>query len=133
MFVIRYEGVATFNGKHNRSKAKVLVFLYDRLENTGQGFGLSVNELSKLLDIPKGSLKSLCTRWHSWHYLKRRVKIDSTGELVYCYALAERGKWFVTVRIPKDILQEVRDAIYQTHEQRMQSIIKAVHLKFHTQ
>ena len=125
--MLRYEEhYATFLGKHNRVKARVLVFLYDRLITLGESSGLSVNELSVLTHVSKGSLASLCTRWHSWHYLNRRFKYDSSGTMMYGYTLSQRGQWFVVARIPQGVLKEVRDNLYQT---RMQRIKEQVHIR----
>jgi len=79
-------GFATFRGKHNANKAKVLLFLYEEAD-TGRWF--RARELHAMLGIP---LRSICTslpRWCRWDKVRRR-RLDG----YFVYRIASDGlRW----------------------------------------
>lgn len=95
---------ATFLGKHNHTKALVLVCLLQRSrDDLG---GISCRELSHITGVPYGSLASLLCRWHKWKYVTRRPSTSKNG-LVYSYHIASKGIFFVNVRIPRPVIESV--------------------------
>lgn len=93
-FVIARPHEATFNGRHNAVKAKVLIILY-KLD----GKALSIAELAEATGEAYGYIGSRASKWVEWGYLKRGIKLYS-GRPVFGYSIARRGVRFVKYRIP---------------------------------
>jgi len=93
--------IATFRGKHNVNKSKVLIYLFSRLY---QGFNdaLSAQELIRFTGCPHKSVLNKLTFWYNIRYLNRRAVGVDGGRPHYTYTLAERGIHFVRNRIPPD-------------------------------
>ena len=85
--------MATFRGRHNATKSKVLIVLY-HFNEKGYFKGFDVNDLAERTMCPLSSIKSGVCRWTKWRYLTR---IDSTP---YRYKIAHRGIHFVDNIIP---------------------------------
>jgi len=98
--------IATFRGKHNASKAKTFIVLYDAMFTQGITIGFSVGQLYLLSGVPYGTLKSSLGRWHSWQYVSRRAREGDNGRPIFTYWLGARGKHFVENRIPPDKLKQ---------------------------
>ncbi len=105
---------ATFLGKHNRVKTAALLTL---AEHPG---GLTCRGLSLLSGCSYQSLATLCSLWCKWHYLKRRLKDD-----VYFYRLAERGQWFLDVRLPPIVRHQVEADIASARAKIPNYLLKA--------
>ena len=61
---------ATFNGRHNYTKAKVLLFLYERYLTKQPD--ISLKDLSTHTRTGYKNLSSLITRWLQWQYIGYR-------------------------------------------------------------
>jgi len=93
-FVMAHPHEATFRGRHNAVKAKVLIILH-RLE----GRALSLSELANVTGESYGYIGSRLAKWVEWGYLKRSIKLG-INRPVYGYSIAKRGVRFVKYRIP---------------------------------
>jgi len=102
---------ATFRGRHNGSKSKVLLVLYDIMYTLGVNTGVTARELHLLSGVPFNTVRSRLGLWWKWGYLGRRGKADGAGKLAYHYALAARGKHFVEDRIPPAKLKQYTEEI----------------------
>ncbi len=96
---------ATFNEKHNASKAKVLITLYHRLLKLKLTNGLGVSELHWQSGVNYDYIKSRITKWCEWGYLKRKTQENNTGRPIYVYSLDERGRHFIEDILPREWLQ----------------------------
>jgi len=82
---------ATFNGKHNQSKAKCLIVLYERYLSGKNG--LSLSRLSELSGVGYNSLSAQLPNWTRWRYVNRR---GTAGKFMYSISLKGRrwlNKW----------------------------------------
>jgi len=100
--------VASFRGKNNCAKAKVLITLYLRRQQ-GIKRGMTFMEVTRASKIPYGSFHP--SRWHRWNYINRRLSLEG-GKPCYLYTIALRGIHFVEDRIPpnryEDYLNEMK-------------------------
>lgn len=103
-FITR-EHYATFNDKHNASRAKVYMLLFDRLVYRGIKEGLSVGELHRATGTNYNYIKARISKWVAWGFLQRETTIVN-GRPVFAYSIDERGKHFVTDIIPEEWLKE---------------------------
>lgn len=75
----------SFNGSHNRVKAKCLVTLY-RLHQAGEYKTLTARELADATGANLDSLMVLLIRWNNWRY----VRCDQSGR-VKKYSIGSKG------------------------------------------
>lgn len=109
---LRYEEhVATFRGKHNKLKGKILIYLLHCFKND-----LGSKSAVELADATGVSLTSLQARlplWTRWHYVNRRAVAGSRPH--YAYSITDRGIHFVRDRIPDvyygEYVQEINEHI----------------------
>jgi predicted transcriptional regulator len=99
--IVPRQHIAKFNGDNNRSKSKVLIWLYSRLQH-GYTSGLSALELSQAVGVSYSSLQSSLSKWYKWRYIDRRPVSSDSGHPHYTYAIADRGVHFVEDIIPRD-------------------------------
>jgi len=78
-------GMATFKGKHNQLKSKVLMLLYQEQEHW-----YSARVMHEILGCDLHSLRTHLKRWHDW----RRVKRRHNG-FEFEYSIGVKGReWF---------------------------------------
>ena len=77
--------IPSFNGKHNSTRCKVWLVLYDRL--LGGKRGLKLRELALLTGISYGSLSASLPRWIRWRYVGYR---STQGGRTHC--MRKRGR-----------------------------------------
>ncbi len=92
---------AHFEGKHNASKAKVLIYLEYRYRK-GFYHGMTAQQLHDATGVNFNYLKSRLTYWYHIGYLKRGVIEREKGRSLYTYRIDDRGIRFVYERIPLD-------------------------------
>jgi len=112
----RRGSIAGFKGKHNESKCKVLMVLWNLQHVQGNRRGLTSLEIHQSSGV---SYEYLLTRLHiwacrKWNYLKRYPSIDDRGRLAWRYVLGHRGFKFISLAkgrgAPVDrYAQEIRD------------------------
>jgi len=117
---------ATFNERHNASKAKVLITLYHRLHKLRLTNGLGVAELHEQSGVGYDYIKSRVTKWCEWGYLKRSVRDNKIGRPIYVYTLDERGKHFIEDVLPREWLQHY---IAEIHAFRVKRIARDIDVK----
>lgn len=98
--------MASFNGKHNHSKALLLVCL---LITSGKWKWqrLSSKELAWLTGLSKYSVCSLCWRLTKWNYIRRQ---GSRGR--YYYTISNRGINFISKFVPQKLQVEANNNLY---------------------
>ena len=77
--------VPTFKGKHNSTRCKAWLVLYDRY--LGHKRGLILRELAALTGISYHSLANSLTKWIKWRYIGYRI--TPKGRI---YRLRKRGR-----------------------------------------
>ena len=77
--------VPSFNGKHNSTRCKAWLVLYDRY--LGRKRGLTLRELALMTGISYHSLAVSLTRWIKWRYIGYRTTPKGRT-----YRLCKRGK-----------------------------------------
>jgi hypothetical protein len=83
---------ATFNGKHNLSKAKLLIVLHSARDNDWPSHEFVTGELARLTGLSSASIRSLVWRLHKWGYICQRLK--RAYPLEYQYEIGARGsRW----------------------------------------
>lgn len=99
--IIPKRHIATFQGKHNKNKAKVLIFLYYvRFHGFNKSYG--AQELSIFTGCPYQSVLNSLGKWYKWRYLDRRAVGADGMRPHYAYTIGERGVHFIKNRIPPD-------------------------------
>ena len=98
--------VVSFNGLHNRTKAKVLIFLLYLSEN-GARQGITINQLANLTGLPISSLRALLPKWWRWGYVNMiklgKAKPDGSTCL---YRIGLKGRNYVQLTIPTTVYNE---------------------------
>jgi predicted ArsR family transcriptional regulator len=92
---------AHFQGIHNASKAKVLIYLHF-LHRKGHHSGKTAKQLHDATGVSFEYLKSRLTFWHHIEYLRRSVIDPGKGRPLFAYRINDRGIRFVDERIPPD-------------------------------
>ena len=77
--------VPSFRGKHNSTRCKAWLLLYDRY--LGKKRGLKLRELALLTGISYKSLAVLLSRWIRWNYIGFRSRPRGRE-----YSLRKRGR-----------------------------------------
>lgn len=101
---ITRESHPSWRGKHNSTKAKILLQLYS-VWSRGDHDGLCLSELVTLTGTSPLSLQTLLPRWTQWAYTQRSAKIHN-NKPVFSYTIAPRGRKFCEVRIPESKRQQ---------------------------
>lgn len=94
--IIPVDHQADFTGRNNSSKSKVLIYL----NHVGASKYLTARQLADKTGVGYDYLKARLSFWFNIRYLNRKVRAPVKGKPAWCYAIAERGKHFVTDRIP---------------------------------
>ena len=95
-----YAAVATFRGRHNISKARVLIILWSSQSWSCQWYKAS--ELSLLSGVCYAGCFAGLARWYRWRYVLR------SRDRPYRYRIAKRGAHFVEARIPPSVFDELK-------------------------
>jgi hypothetical protein len=111
--------IATFRGKHNEAKSKVLITLLDSKEK-GYG-GLTLKEIARESSVSYEYLKSRLGKWYQWKYITRHVTNGSTRP-VYSYSIAVRGEAFVNTRIPPEVLYRYTADLREYHNKKLERV-----------
>ena len=98
--------IATFKGRHNSVKSKVLIVLYHRRFKLGNRTGVGVAELAGLTGCNYNYLKSRLGKWAGWRYINRSLSIGERGHPAFLYSIDDRGKRFVEERLPRVRLEQ---------------------------
>ena len=113
---IKKRRIATFKGKHNRSKSKVLLLLYHVKHHQEDTSGRTARWLYINSGVPYSSLQSRLGQWAKWGYVTRHTSKGLDGKPCWYYRLGIKGKKFVenilNVYAPEMIpqyLQEMKD------------------------
>lgn len=104
--IISKSHIATFNGVHNASKAKVFIVLYHLKYKLGLNTGLNVLDLYLQSGVNYDYLRSKLGKWYEWGFLSRRPVDSGKGRAVYTYMIAKRGEHFIEDIVPRDILNQ---------------------------
>jgi len=109
---------ATFEGRHNSSKARVLLSLYEIMFTHGVNKGFNAGEIHLLSGVPINTINASLPKWHRWHYVARRAQVNGNGKPAFFYYLGARGKHFVEERIPPDKLKRYSEEIKAFRKER---------------
>ena len=111
---IAHPHIATFRGKHNASKSKVLLICYHRKFMEHSTIGLGARELAETSGVNYSYLKKRLPKWVEWKYLLRKATAGPQGKPVFVYSIAVRGSHFLEDRAPREklnqYLMEIRSA-----------------------
>jgi hypothetical protein len=91
---------ASFRGKHNITKSKVLLILNEYRSP------LSVRALAHQSHTSYDSLRSLLPKWTRWGYVLRRQVVRRHRE-IFVYRISARGCRFVNQRLPVDLRRQL--------------------------
>lgn len=97
---------AYFGGSNNNSKGKVLIYL---LHIEGQF--RTARQLHEATGVSYAYLRTRLSFWYNIRYINRKVLAPARGSPCWAYAIAERGKNFLTYRLPPDKRNELVKAI----------------------
>jgi len=106
--------MATFRGKHNSSKSKVIIVLYHRKYQLNESSGLSARELYLATGVNYSYLLARLSKWVEWHYLNRYATGANKGRPLWHYRVVPRGTNFLT-----DILYPDYFTILQQYTQEI--------------
>lgn len=98
--------LACFRGKNNSSKGKVLIYLLYL-----EGKFRTARQIFFDTGVSYAYLRSRLSFWFNIRYLNRKALLPARGSPVWAYAIAERGKNFVTYRIPPEKRNEYVSSI----------------------
>lgn len=93
--------IADFTGRNNSAKSTVLIYL-----NHIEGKYRTARQLHEATGVSYGYLRQRLSFWFNIRYINRKVTAPAHGKPAWCYCIAERGKHFVTYRIPEDKMDE---------------------------
>ena len=124
-------GMANFNGKHNRSKVKVWMYL-SSIKNTGKK-GATLNEIHEKTGVPIFTLRKSMSKWWSWqrvHKIKLvKPLIDGSKDI---YSLSATGQRYLNGVVPDGFFEECKQEILDwqaegliTKEQKHREFIEA--------
>lgn len=88
-----------FSEKHNSSRAKCYMVLYQSQKPLGVG------ELAALSGVDYSYIRFKVTKWLAWSFLKVTTITPAKGRPYRAYSLDDRGRTFVEQRIPETWLQ----------------------------
>ena len=117
---------ATFKGKHNESKSKALLCLWDAKQRGLSG--LSLKLLAFESSVSYAYLKARLGKWHSWGYVARYI---TKGRLrpVFSYKIAARGERFLDERVPHDVLARYIEEMHAYKERRLMRPMSRLRLR----
>ena len=119
---IAHPHIATFRGKHNASKSKILLICYHQKFMEQSTIGFSARELAEISGVSYSYLKKRLSKWVEWKYLLRKATAGPHGKPVFVYSIATRGSHFLEDRAPKEkldqYLREIRGAKTQSTERQ---------------
>ena len=95
--------IATFNGRHNAVKSKILLTVL--LNKEKENGSMSARQLADASGEDYDYLLTRLGLWTKWKYLIRHTK---SGDIrpVYCYSIGKRGEDFIQYRIPSGKIEE---------------------------
>lgn len=102
---------ASFIGKSNKSKVKVLAIVYAARFNHGIRRGLGVQELAERSGVSYGYVRTRAPKWAKWGYLRQRTGHNRQGRPVFTYALGSLGRRFIEKIVPRSFLDNCIDEI----------------------
>jgi hypothetical protein len=110
--------VATFRGKHNHTKAAILMLLCD-IKSVGEKEGLALRQLMNMagyVTMSEYMLSEFLLNNTKWRYINRH------GERYhYRYRIAPRGVHFVVDRIPPELYPiidiEIEDRLIKAEQE----------------
>ena len=122
--VVSKPHIATFNGKHNASKTKMLLVLYQRSIRglpglTARGIVLESGLNHNYVRV---KLSKLC----EWGYLSRRAVDGGKCGPVYRYSIAKRGEHFLLDIVPDEKLKEYIHEIEVYKENKLAEVRQQV-------
>jgi hypothetical protein len=97
-----------FRGKHNRTKAKTLLWLYHLQIELGIDDGLPNAGIHKATGLSQKVLNKLLPRWVEFGYIKPKY-VSTRGRPIY-YSLKAKGQEYVE-RLPDSVRNELIDDI----------------------
>lgn len=116
--------LANFNGRHNRSKVKVWLYLAS-LEDRGIKQGVTINKIWKDTGVPISTLRTRIDVWWSWGRIKKHLLPSHLGDGSYVlYRISTFGRQYLNYVVPPDVIEECIEEIKQhQEEQRIQAEI----------
>ena len=113
--------IATFKGKHNISKSKVLLILNSASTERWPRVSLTARELSALSGLSIAATKSLLWRLLRWHYV---ISVGIHNDMGYDsrrYAIGVRGTNFIPY-IPTRVMAELMPELQATINKNINKI-----------
>lgn len=119
---------ATFNGSHNRVKSKLFMFLDIHPRKPGHEY-MSIKGIAESSGITKNYLRCRAPLLAGWRYLADQPIRDGS-KAVMGYALDQRGRLFLTERMPLALWWEIACELMALHPEyeerlRLRYILKA--------
>ena len=122
--------VISWHGKHDVTKAKVLMVLYACWQKRTHLEGLCIGDLtaqpSTTAGVSPSTLNSELPDWIRWNYVSRKTK-EYHGKPVFSYFIDNRGRKFVERRIPPAKLVQFKAEILEARAKL--TVFKAKHIK----
>ncbi len=87
--------IATFNGRHNKSKSKVMIVLNHRKHQLHNNTGLSARQLYLATGVSHKYLLARLNKWVEWRYLNRYATGATKGRPLWHYRICMRGTRFM--------------------------------------
>ena len=109
---------ASFNGKHDRVKAKVYLYLWVHKYQFHQEGGLTLSEIHWETGVNYNYLRSKAGKWEEWGFVTRRAIIRTRQRPVYSYQIGERGVHFLRDIMPPDVRRQLTDEINEWRKNR---------------
>lgn len=108
---------ATFNEKHNASRVKVYLTLY-QLSLMDIKRGLTTGEISGLSGVDSAYINNKMAKWVKWGFCEKSTPVSIHGRISNTYVLADRGLWFITEIVPHEWLEYYAAEIKQHRESK---------------
>ncbi len=89
----------SFKGKHNATRSKVLIVLFDRKVQKHDNSGFSARDLYVNTGCNYGYLQQKLSKWVKWGYLSKYAGPNFDGRPTWYYRLAPRGRRFLEDRL----------------------------------
>jgi len=103
----------SFNGKHNTTKAKILLLLYARRYTHNDISGMTRKQLWQLTGVSYDYLRCVLPKWCRWKYLNADPGKTKEGKFCAYFTISERGEHFIEDRLPADVrerlITEIKD------------------------
>lgn len=118
--IIPVDHIASFKGKCNSCKSKVLLIL-----NHFKDKYLTAREINEYTGVSYEYLEARLSFWYNIRYVNRKPTSPAKGRPIWKYQIAERGKRFVELRMPPnrrdDYINEINAWL---NERRIKSTAK---------